>query len=244
MPCTWTKDYRRTIPTRSQDVSTKGNAERQEEKLKLYSHPRSGTNWALALLSRAFTGSVILAPAKTGHWSNRIVVKAPKTHIRGGHQFYNKTLQGPRLYIYRDGRDVAYSLWRTKAFQNKQMRNLSFSAFLRTPIDWYATPGRKTKKRWTIVQHWLRHVESWKWAADSFFFRYEDLLLDPIKQLFLIEKFTGQDIVTVDLPVSGMGPFPSGQYRVSKWREVFSNNDLDYFFKIVPKNHWGLYKDG
>lgn len=39
--------------------------------MKLYSHPRSGTNWTLALLEQAFYGTQTHAVRVTGHYTAR-----------------------------------------------------------------------------------------------------------------------------------------------------------------------------
>lgn len=209
--------------------------------MKLYSHPRSGTNYMLALLEQAFLGGLRTHRARTGHWSRRVTVRAPSRRLRGGHQFYTDRLPGLCVYLYRDGRDVALSLWRTKGFQHKSWRDLSFSAFLRKPLDWQATPGKRARAGWTIIEHWRRHLDSWREAPDTIFVRYEDVLQDPRRELERIAHYTGRNLSNVSQTLPGQGPYPSGDYRVAKWRDVFTDEDLGYFFNIIPKNHWGLY---
>lgn len=85
--------------------------------MKLYSHPRSGTNWALALLEQAFYGTRTHEVRVTGHYTARWKVQTTGIHLWGNHRHFNAAMPGPRLYLYRDGRDVALSLWRTKGFQ-------------------------------------------------------------------------------------------------------------------------------
>ena len=210
--------------------------------MKLYAHPRSGSNWALALLAQAFEGRVVLAPATTGHWSDRSVVMAPRSSIRGGHAFYRAGLPGPRVYLYRDGRDVAVSLWRTKAFQPVGLRGVDFATFLRTPLDWKATPGRRCKPRWTIAEHWRRHLDSWL-ASDACFVRYERLLADPDAELARAAELLRLPLSECPTADEGVGPYPSGDYRVAKWRDVFTDADLAHFFSSVPCDHWGLYAE-
>ena len=209
--------------------------------LKLYSHPRSGTNWTLALLEQAYWGCVKYRMFKTGHWSQRRKVIAPESNMLGGHQFYNRQLPGRRVYVYRDGRDVALSLWRTKAFQPQAMRSMAFSDFLRTKLDWECTPGNKAKKTRTIVQHWKRHLDTWHTAPGTLFIRYEELLSDPEGELAKIAAYTGEDLLPVNSFEIGAGPYPSGDYRQAKWVTEYSGADMDYFNSIVPKDYWGLW---
>ena len=208
---------------------------------KLYSHPRSGTNWLLSLLEQAFFGSAKLVKAVTGHWSRRVTVMAPDKRLRGGHQFYRDGLPGKRVYLYRDGRDVALSLWRTTAFQHKSWANLSFSQFLQRPLDWRATPGTRASGRLTIAGHWKRHLDSWRNAPGVCFVSYEKLLLHTESEIARIAAFVGCEPLPLSVAASGVGPFPSGTYRVSKWQAEFEQRDLDYFFEIVPRDHWGLW---
>ena len=212
---------------------------------KLYSHPRSGTNWLLALLEQAFRGCVKYAPVVTGHWSQRVEVpSSPQSRdFWGGHQFCRNARKRPRIYLYRDGRDVALSLWRTKAFQHETMRRLSFSEFLRTPLDWLETPGLKAVPRWTIIEHWRRHLDSWQGAPDTLFVRYEDLLNDAPSELALIAEFAGIELLPVVQLRDAAGPFSSGDHRAAKWRGVFTEDELDYFFTVVPSDYWGLWNE-
>ena len=210
-------------------------------KLKLYSHPRSGTNWTLALLEMAYWGCVKYHMARTGHWSKRVGVAAPESKMLGGHQFYNAKLPGKRVYLYRDGRDVALSLWNAKAFQPAYKRGMSFSEFIRTPLDWRGTPGVKAKPRRNIIQHWKLHLDSWHNAPDTLLIRYEDLLSDIDGTLAQVAEFTGDELLPVDGYDIGAGPFPSGDYRIAKWQGAYSDADTDYFNSIVPSDYWGLW---
>lgn len=194
----------------------------------------------LSLLERTFYGNIGMASAITGHWSEPVTVLAPPLRLHGGHQFYHAGLLGPRVYLYRDGRDVALSLWRTKAFQHQGARDLGFSEFLRAPLDWHATPRRRAKPYLTIVEHWLAHVNSWD-DAPAYFLRYENLLTDRAAEITRLGKFLGLEPDMEALDVEPVGPFPSGDHRVSKWRDGFNSDDLDYFHQIVPADHWGLW---
>jgi len=208
--------------------------------LKVYSHPRSGTNWLLSLLGQAFYGRVQLVDAVTGHWSKRVTVRAPGRRLRGGHQFYDRTLPGPRVYLYRDGRDVALSMWRTKAFQHPHWRGLSFSEFVRRPLDWHATPGTQADGRLTIVEHWKQHLDSWRDAPGTCFVRYEELLEHTESEVARIAAFVGREPLPIYDTASGIGPFPSDNYSARKWTSEFGEADLGYFHTFVPRDHWGL----
>lgn len=206
--------------------------------MNLYSHPRSGTNYLVTMLEEAFRGTRTFGSRQTGHWSERYVVQASVSGIWKLHPFYTDSLPKPRIYIYRDGRDVALSTWRTKGFQHESWRELSFAEFLRKPLDWYGTPGNKSDKNLTIVEHWKKHLDSWV-CQEVCYVQYEELLLNPEVVLERIARYIEKPLLEV--PVIGdVGPEPSGDYRVQKWRDVFTPSDLEYFFSIVPEDYWGL----
>ena len=209
--------------------------------LKVYSHPRSGANWLLALLGQAFYGDMGLVFTFTGHWSERVPVEAPDRKMRGGHDFYRAGLRGPRVYLYRDGRDVALSLWRTKAFQRASWHDLSFSEFLRRPLDWHGSPSVRANNGLTIAEHWWDHLNSWQDAPGTCFVSYERLLLHTEAEIARIATFVGREPLPGPWTAESVGPYPSGDYRVAKWREAFSGTDVAYFFSKVPDNHWGLW---
>ena len=206
--------------------------------MKLYSHPRSGTNWTLALLEQAFYGTQTHAVRVTGHYTARWKVQTTGIHLWGNHCHFNATMPGPRLYLYRDGRDVALSLWRTKGFQPAEWHGLSFAEFLRTPLDWWETPGQPARgPRVTMAEHWRLHLDSWYNAPDTLFIRYADLLRDPARELACVAEFAALPLRDDSVTTGDYGPQPSGDYRAAKWREVFTAEDLDYFHSIVPAEH-------
>jgi hypothetical protein len=207
--------------------------------MKLYSHPRSGTNYLRALLEEALTGKRTTETVPTGHWSNRYMHQAPARYFRGGHQFYSPKLPGPRIYLYRDGRDVALSMWRTKRFQAREDRGRSFSEYLRQPLDWYETPGKRNATGLTIAEHWRLHLDSWR-KRPACFVRYADLLTDARCELERIARYVDAPLVCVPAELDGQGPDPSGDYRAGKWRDAFTADDLAYFHSIVPQGYWGL----
>jgi hypothetical protein len=69
---------------------------------------------------------------------------------------------------------------------------------------------------------------------------YEDLLADVGAELERIARYTGKALLSVP-QVGEVGPEPSSDHRASKWRDAFTDDDLAFFFEIVPNDHWGLY---
>jgi len=212
--------------------------------IKLYSHPRSGTNWVRKTLAEAFWPDADLERpgSQTGHWSDRVQIPAaPALALKGGHDFYAG--QQKCIYLVRDGRDVALSYYRTKEFQHEDWRDLSFSEVLRKPLDWRSTPGQ----RWesgdaTIVEHWFQHVKGWEGHKDIYYLRYEDLLTKPGETLHDLGEWLGREPRAMPDP-EPTGPFPSSDHRPAKWRDEFSADDLDYFHSIVPEDFWALWSE-
>lgn len=192
-----------------------------------------------AMLNVALYGKPRMATAMTGHWAQRVRVQAP-TGYHQSHKFYS----GERgvVYVYRDGRDVLASLYRTKGFLHPTWVDLSFSEFLRRPLDWHGTPGKRAAVKLTPGQHWKKHLDSWENRSGTFYVRYEDLLIDAQAQIERIAARFNLNIVAEVGDIAPVGPFPSGDHRLEKWREVFSEDDLTLFFEIVPSDYWGLWQ--
>jgi len=193
-------------------------------------------------------------PGKFGHWSNRGNMDGSsygKLFAGHGHgrYYYNtknaKTDILPYVYIYRDGRSVAVSIWNSGNFINKKMSLMPFKKYIKTTLDWYGTPSRKDKTRKVnIIQHWLKHVNGWinLRKKNMYFMRYEDLLTSYEYEMIKMFKFFGFDAPKkIVKPNDLVGPGARNIDHINLWKEYFSKKDLKYFFSIVPKNHKCLY---
>ena len=215
------------------------------DRARLFSHPRSGTNFARATIAKCFFPKKNLERREmiaTGHWSQRRKIPAePAFKLRGGHQFWNGHTDC--IYLLRDGRDVALSMYRTSQFRHADDKDITFSEFIRCPLDWYSTPGivDRTNHNLTIVSHWLQHVDSWQGRRGVCHIRYEDLLLNPDGALSILANHLDLDPARRTVVKRMVGPYP-GKGGAYKWKEKFSDEDLEYFFSIVPEHHWALYE--
>jgi bile-salt sulfotransferase len=84
----------------------------------VYSHPRSGTHFLMVTLWRNFCPSIDLAESGvlSRHWAELVKLPPrPYTRLFGGHGLPSERLRSHRVYIYRDRRDVAVSLWKAKS---------------------------------------------------------------------------------------------------------------------------------
>ena len=219
--------------------------------LNVYSHPRSGTNFLCSLLKENFFKDKDLSiKGKWGHWSNRQTFKSPVLHgkLFGNHGIIKNHPSGNRLdrriYIYRDGRDVAVSLWKTKLFLNPSMGKLLFTDFLRTNLDWIYTPATRCLRGQNIIQHWHSHVSTCVGSTDKSYeiVTYEDLLLNTQK---VLDKIAEKFVLTYDKKFQKsqalVGPSPNTGI-IGKWKEYFTEKDLEYFYRFVPRNSPYLFR--
>ncbi len=197
--------------------------------------------WPDQDLSKGVTGG--------GHWTQRrnVEVKPFTKMFHRVHAFWMEGQDfGPKaVYIFRDGRDVAVSYWHVKAMQNRKWYRLSFSEFLRQELDWFVSPGNRNNKGLfdgSIVKHWLTHVDSWQHAHGVQLVCYEELVLHPERVMADIARYLGIDEWEYR-PLEGLvGVWPNKGVP-GQWRDTFSQDDLDFFFSIVPEDHWALWRD-
>lgn len=221
---------------------------KNKELVKVYSHPRSGTHFLEAFLAANFYPNLNLKiePITWGHWSNRKVKTEgnPYGKLFGNHYYAFRNYNDlPKLYIVRDGRAVAYSVWKTPNFLHTDVSDLSFKEFLRTPIDWQGSPSNKVLPKLTILEHWAEHVNSWyKQAAEDksiLIIKYEDLINAPYQEYLRIHdkffkqtnKINKEDLKLIEKPV---GLLPNNA-KIDAWKTVFDDIDNVYYNEEIRK---------
>lgn len=226
---------------------------KEKELVKVYSHPRSGTHFLEAFIALNFYTELNLeiAPITWGHWSNRKVKREgnPYGLLFGNHYFAFRNKNSlPKIYIMRDGRAVAYSVWKTPNFVNKTTNKLSFDNFIKTPIDWQGSPSNKVDPSLTILEHWVQHVKSWKRLAKKdknvLIVNYEELINNPFKvyleihnQFFKNQKQLKKDqLLLVKKPV---GLLPNDA-KMDSWKMVFNKENIEFYDQLV-KDHLDEY---
>jgi len=217
----------------------------------IHSFPRSGAHLLAATLKRNFYTDVNLATrrGRTGHWSVRerwagapygMLLRPKSPHA------LDVKLESDRIhfYIYRDGRDVAVSLWNAKIMLNPEWRDWSFSKFLRTKLDWVWSPGKRVNcPRWTVAEQWMKHLLFWRPPSKLVHnVQYEWLVTKPLLALADIAAHLGWEGNGLQPVYDKVGVSP-GVGKVGTWKSVFSVEDLAYFHSIVPSDHWGLWRD-
>jgi len=132
-------------------------------------------------------------------------------------------------------------MWRSKTFQHRAQADLPFATFLRQPLDWHRTPGRKGGQGLTIAEHWRRHVDEWLDHDGLCYVQYEALLSNPAPVLERIGAYLSREVHTYQLVQASVGPDTHGG-GFGAWRDVFTEDDLDYFHEIVDPNHEALWR--
>lgn len=221
----------------------------KERLVKVYSHPRSGTHFLEAFLAKNFyqNKNLSINEIKWGHWSNR------KIKIDGniygklfGSHFFSESIREnePAIYIFRDGRAVAYSVWNTPNFLHKDMNGITFKEFIRMKLDWYGSPAKKTSKEYTIFEHWALHVDCWleaeKENKNILVIKYEDLIKNPFEVYLKIHnKFFGNkkklNSNQIDVIKKPVGLLPN-KATADSWREVFDKDDEEYFLNCISNS--------
>jgi hypothetical protein len=238
--------------------------------LKVYGHPRSGNHLLAALLHEhlyhldASFGATV-HPRDTGHWSRRQTgagggapstfydrgerhagadqVTVPYAALLGSHVLRPPRHPGAALYVYRDGRDVALSVFDWVRFRRADQEALSFAQYLRAPIDWEGTPGVKAAHGEVLFAHWMRHLRSWR-ASGAFLVRYEDLIVKPAAVLAGVAAAFGFPTPRNVAQIHAVGwnaTRGAPAQRVQKWRVQMDQTDVAYYDSLVPKDFFGRY---
>ena len=205
--------------------------------IKVYGFPRSGNHLLMELIGRNFyPGQDLTSPAgEVGHWSDRAQVGPVEFGKLAGHHGppswgYEP---GQSVYVYRDGRAVAASLYRSPHFRSKATDGMTFSEWLRAPLDWAWSVGRQCPRMQNVVEHWAEHLRAWERYRNNevFFIDYETVANCPVLALreidaaFELEK---PDYWTATDKLSGH--FPSGG-GFSGWNATWSSDDLEWYWQ-------------
>jgi bile-salt sulfotransferase len=224
--------------------------------IKVYSHPRSGTHFLEAFLAKNLfeNKELTVKTVEWGHWSNRKVRPEENEFglLFGTHQFpspcMNK-IKHPMIYIYRDVRDVAYSVWKTPNFIHPSLNKISFSDFLKIDIDWEGSPAFKTSKTRNIIQHWEAHLEAWHNFKhhNLLILNYESIKDNPVDAyLKIIKRFYPfkyliyklhiyrPAIVEITKPV-GLKP---NRAISNGWKDTYSESDIEYVLSQVKNTQY------
>lgn len=216
--------------------------------VKVFSHPRSGTHFLEAFIAANFYPNHLFEPreGRWGHWANRKSNPGTNIHYKifGSHKFPDKMfnqIDFPSIYIFRDGRAVAYSIWKTENFIHPKHKGISFSDFLRLKLDWKGGPGNKVKPKMNIAQHWEGHVKGWmdivQHNSNILLVSYEQLVDEPYQVYLAIHRrffekesvVNEKELIRINQP-TGLKP---NKAKKDSWKDVFSEDDLSYFNSFI-----------
>lgn len=211
--------------------------------IKVYSFPRSGTNFLMKSLQSNFFPNIDLSSSgQSGHWTNRQFIKNEYGQLFGSHTNYIPPVSQKSIYIYRDVRDVVLSIWKSYNFINpKDHKNLTFKQFIHYKLDWVNTPGQKSLPTLNSIEQWNKHTQHWEVNKHEniLFIRYEDLVLNFSETLDTIRKFAKLSSAQYSKPeLVGLSP---NKGKVQEWKNYFDDDDLKYLNTIINPNNKFLY---
>lgn len=229
---------------------------------RVYGFPRSGNHALAAMLKEHFYADVDTSGAVkntgTGHWSQRknatrfsldgddvqeVNFVNPYAKLLGNHQ--PPPGSGKCLYVYRDGRDVASSLFNWPKARHISDGRIEFSVFVRKNLDWWGSPGTQElpKRNRHLFYYWMKHLRIWRRARGNrvMLVCYEDLVINPTAVLRDIATWLGVPAPDTSALVEPTGWNTSGQIKVSKWKETWSDADKAFYDAVVPADFFGRW---
>lgn len=214
--------------------------------LKVYGHPRSGNYYMMALLALNYYADEDLSTegGDIGHWADRVWVQESEYGKLAGHHGPPRRGFDPEnaIYIYRDGRAVVASLYRSRHFKNPEWEEMDFGEFIRVPLDWQFSPGHQSYPECNVIEHWHNHLEMWR-DEQIHKVQYEQAVYDPKS---ILDSIAGQFGLAAradyELPDRLVGWYPSGG-KLIDWQSLWNERDMDYFFDIVDDGFWGIEKE-
>ncbi|NIM10842.1 MAG: hypothetical protein GTO45_02530 [Candidatus Aminicenantes bacterium] len=163
----------------------------------LVSYPKSGNTWARFLICNYLTGGKcdflkVFDMIPDLHMNPELSLKYVKPRIFKSHLPYQPNYKNV-IYLARDGRDVAVSYYFQYIKHKRIDRNTLFSEFLNE-----FNSGNLPFGLWsTHVTSWLNH------KTERFLvIRFEDMLIDPKKELEKILQHLGIEIIPQKLDIA------------------------------------------
>lgn len=231
----------------------------------IISHRRSGTHLTIDTIRNNFTRLrelpyVVLetidahhpehVPVEQMRQSTDENVRVIKTHYRcdgandlpaeSGEYVTQVFAASKKIYVVRNGLDVMASLYEFRRGHDPEVREMSFSQFIREPsFDKQAGDFDK-------VTYWAHHVEAWldsPYADDILIVRFEDWVEKYAQTIKRVGKFLDlksdwrkTDVRIGSAPRKGRADSIERTWveprkgNVGDFANYFSKDDLDYFF--------------
>ncbi len=203
--------------------------------LRVYGFPRSGNNLLCAVLGENIYHGLDLSTSEgvVGHWATRAAVDAPKYgRLFAGHALSAVPPDEDAVCIVRSGVAVIASLWASEHFKHPKWRRRTFADYIRTPLDWYDTPGeRDDTMTQNPIEHWYAHTTLAGWL-DMHIVRYEALVMWTAAVVADVCAHFG---LTCErdtwFPSMRIGWFPS----YAKWQDVWGGDDLRFYIETLGR---------
>lgn len=215
----------------------------------IISHRRSGTHFLWETLKLNF--GVDSSSKKEGKMGG-FKYHRPLKSANAKHLMSNNTC----IYLVRDGRNVlvsSYYYWwagKEPSYKVQEIfKNMSFSQYLRGEASAVVKEVRKDNPKvgdlfGAPIDHWLDYNE---WSDKLFTVRFEDIKNNLKNTLWEISEYIdvplkSKKIKSVDRLVGHM----PRKGIIGDWRNYFSEEDLDYFWKkaSISMEKFGYNREG
>ena len=180
-----------------------------------------------------------------------------KTHLDGAEATTMLSKNAKVVYVVRDGRDVMVSLYNYSKSLDANIKQMSFSDFLRSPNSYSHSPETDGLNR---LEYWNYHVQSWlsqeqfptKFVSfDGWKHAFENTVSELATYLELPPKekpqsmvmTSGQGLAKKIMRRIGLSKTTAIQFRGGRseqWKEVFDEPSLDYFRETSADTYQAL----
>lgn len=194
---TWWRRTRMLVAALQNKLKLSVSIRPEPDDVFLVSFPKSGNTWMRFLIANLlhqddeinFANIERCIPPDCSHLH---MLSAPRPRVVKSHRSYTGVFRRV-IYITRDPRDVAASLYHYRKKKRYYSDNVTVEQFLND----FLSGIEGTKSLWNNYGTWGENVGSWlgaRWGTDAFLcLRYEDLLQNPHDNLRRVAVFLGQD---------------------------------------------------
>lgn len=194
-------------------------------------HPRSGATWLQRLLSDILKANLISAFNYAGEYDPQYWGEGEPEDRYRIFKSHSRKRQGTTIFVYRDPRDMFVSAWH---YNNRGMTLYQkIERYLTT--DYFDSDTDSYGRYQTFVELW------YKTGLAETMIRYEDLHLDPIRQIGrVIYQAVGERVPSIDinnayfrhersheLNIRPELAHSMWQGRMGTWREYFTQKEAD-----------------
>ena len=221
--------------------------------IQIVSHPMSGAAIVREILAEVFGADHFGPPLMSvQHWSRS---NEAETEFNC-HSFWPSHTDAPVLCVYRDGRDVVTSVWKSESMHNAEYAGQNLLTWLSKLLDWHGSPATPHHpKTHTITQHWRDHVTSWHRSQSNLphasggepqtlCVRYEDFLFPHLSggKLPVIDEIATYFNLISPRPATTSAHVIDGLHIPGVHRKYFTQAVTRKFYTIVWESSPWLFK--